>query len=124
MLSTLGYSLQPLTAQQLLELADNTLFDATTTSTRQCLLEGATDPPGKKETRNGVSFAGSVTNVPPGVFCCALGGLPLFGTNDLSPNTASSGWLSFVRPIVDDHVRLVYPGTQGKMQKMRVSRVS
>ena len=79
------------------------------TMTRQCLLEGATDPPGQKQTHNGYDFSGSVTNVEPGVFCGAIGGLPLFTTSDLSPTTATSGWLSFARPISPDHVRLIQP---------------
>jgi peptide-methionine (S)-S-oxide reductase len=77
--------------------------------TRQVLFNGKTDPRNRKCTHNGHSFAGSVEQsvIPQGIFCTALGDLPVFATCDLSPTTASSGWLSFVNPISEDHILLV-----------------
>ena len=80
-------------------------------SSKLVLLEGGTDTPHIKITNNGFDFSGSVKkeDIEKGLFVCAIGGLPLFTTADLSPTTASSGWLTFVNPVANDHVDLVYP---------------
>jgi len=105
-LSKLGYDLSAWTQDQILQ-ASATLQRE---QTRPVLLEGGTDVPQEKRTHNGHSFAGSVRDIPPGYFKCAIGGLPLFLTQDFfRADTASSGWLSFARPISDDHVILVQP---------------
>lgn len=58
------------------------------------LLRGATEAPGLKLTACGLkieykNFANGSTRS--GVFCCALGGLPLFTSDDLHLDTATSG---------------------------------
>ena len=78
---------------------------------RRVLLEGATDPPGLKRTHNGHDWTGSMTDKKTGIFTCALTLLPLFSSTDLMPTTASSGWLSFARPLAKDHVLLFNPTT-------------
>jgi len=104
-LSSLGYSLIPMTSNQILEASKSLDGDLT----RDVLLRGKTDPPGRKRTHNGYDWSGSVRDAPSGIFFCAMSGLPLFSTTDLSPGTATSEWLSFVRPISPDHVVLQEP---------------
>jgi peptide-methionine (S)-S-oxide reductase len=110
-LSDLGYSLQSYSKDQIQqEVADRLTEESSLT--RRVLLEGATDPPLTKRTHNGHEWNGSIhplVTEKPGIFVCALGGLPLFSTSDLSPTTATSGWLSFARPLSPDHVELVQP---------------
>jgi methionine-S-sulfoxide reductase len=55
-----------------------------------------------------------------GIFVCAIGGLPLFSSLDLSPTTASSGWLSFSKPLSGDHVVLVTPDPDASDQRIEV----
>lgn len=114
--SALGFDLTPLTKEEVIQDAAK-LQNALS---RSVLLEGATDPPSAKETHNGYSFAGSVQNVPPGVFACALGGVPLFSTADIAASTGSSGWLSFVRPLSPDHVQHVQPDKESTDQRIEV----
>ena len=108
-LSSLGYDLNPLSTQDLLSLADTALSHRV--QARSVLLEGSTDPPGRKITNNGYDFSGSVhlDEITEGIFICALGSLPLFTTTDLKPCTATSGWLSFTEPLSMDHITLVHP---------------
>ena len=105
-LSPLGYSLTQLSAKEVVEIADQSIHSSLT---RGVLFEGKTDPSGLKCTYNGYSFAGSVDQsvIPLGIFCTAVGDLPLFSTVDLASTTASSGWLSFVKPLSEDHVHVV-----------------
>lgn len=118
--STLGYTLKPWTKDQVVQQADQ-LANA---QTRRVLLEGATDEPHIKKTQNGHDFSGSVRDLldqkPEGVFVCAIGGLPLFELGNLSPSTASSGWLSFSGPISEDHVVLVRPSSAATDQRVEV----
>jgi methionine-S-sulfoxide reductase len=105
-LSSLGYSLNAMSAAEIMEAAAALSGD----ESRCVLLHGATDPPHRKQTNNGYDFSGSINNnsIEPGVFFCAISGLPLFASTDLSPaSTATSGWLSFVRPLSTDHVQLI-----------------
>lgn len=117
-LSPPGFSLKPLSSAQIKEEA-SLLNDKWT---RRVLLEGATDPPRRKITSNGYNFSGpsSQSDIERGVFFCAIGGLPLFSSTDLSPTTASSGWLSFSRPISDAHVVLVEPDAAAADQRIEV----
>jgi peptide-methionine (S)-S-oxide reductase len=103
--SSLGFDLTPPAEAQILTEAANLQNEMS----RCVLLEGGTDPAGGKQTHNEYSFSGSVQTVEPGIFSCAIGGLPLFATTDISPSTASSGWLSFAQPLSMDHVRLIEP---------------
>lgn len=86
------------------------------------LLEGATDPPHRKITSNGHDFSGSTSQCDRqrGVFVCAIGGSPLLTTLDLSPTTASLGWLLFSQPVSDGHVVLVKPLTNALDQRIEV----
>lgn len=114
-LSPLGFSLHRLSADQVLSLASVAL---TSELSRTVLLQGVTDPPHRKLTNNGHDFSSSSSsNILAlgvrGVFCCPIGGLPLFGSDDLSlATTVASGWLSFVRPVCPTHVRLYQPPPQ------------
>ncbi|KAL7581361.1 hypothetical protein ACA910_021956 [Epithemia clementina (nom. ined.)] len=124
-LSSLGFSLDRIpTTEQVESLATERLQ---TDLARRVLLEGASDPRGQKRTHNGFDLTGSVKTFTwfrnkkekdestdscsssPGIFTCALTHLPLFASTDLMPTTATSGWLSFARPIADDHVVLLPP---------------
>jgi methionine-S-sulfoxide reductase len=120
-ISVLGYDLTPMSFEQVLQDAD-TRLQPHSSITRQCLLQGGTDPPHQKETHNGVSFQGSASQSDwePGIFACAIGGLPLFSSLDLSPSTAASGWLSFYRALSDDHVLLIPPETGVQDQRIEV----
>jgi peptide-methionine (S)-S-oxide reductase len=115
-LSKIGFVLQPMTEQEVAMEASKIHADFSF----QVLLEGGTDPPYRKQTQNGYQFAGSVQNIPPGLFLCAIGGLPLFTTTNLSPSTASSGWLSFSRPISDDHIIKIFPKSNYPDQRIEV----
>jgi len=116
-LSSLGFSLRHLSASQIEKVAS-----VQSELTRSVLLEGATDPPQRKITSNEHDFSGSASqsDIERGVFCCAIGGLPLFSSLDLSPATASSGWLSFSRPVSDDHIILVQPELNSLDQRVEV----
>ena len=117
-LSSLGYDLKPLSEETILEISCNQIQED---QTRKVLLEGATDPPHLKQTHNGYDFSGSIRDLSEeGIFVCAIGGLPLFATSDLSPTTASSGWLSFSRPISEEHVILVKPPPDSIDQRTEV----
>ena len=87
---------------------------------KRVLLEGATDPPQRKLTNNSHDSKGSTSqsDVEFGVFCCAIGGLPLFASLDLMPTSASSGWLSFSRPVANDHIVLVEPNSNSVDQRI------
>jgi methionine-S-sulfoxide reductase len=115
-LSDLGFSLQQLSRDQIMEASQALRSDLT----RLVLLEGATDPPNVKKTHNEFDFSGSVRDVPTGVFVCAIGGLPLFTTRELSPTTASSGWLSFSEPVSKEHVQLIHPQIDAQDQRIEV----
>lgn len=103
-ISSLGYDIQPMNSQDILSHAS--IISEMSTNV---LLHGATDPPNTKRTNNGYDFSGSMVGIRRGIFTCAIGGIPLFTTNDLSPLTGSSGWLSFNRPISNEHIKLVTP---------------
>lgn len=105
-LSTLGFNLQRLNSEEILSEANTKISYE---QSREVLLKGKTDKPYVKLTNNGYDFSGSIVHLEEGLFTCAIGGNPLFTTNDLSPLTASSGWLSFTRVLSDDHFTLVYP---------------
>lgn len=90
--------------------------------TREVLLHGKTDPPGIKRTQNGFDFSGSVDRaiIPKGVFFNPITNLPLFSTTNLSPTTASSGWLTFSQPIAQDHVELIFPTVNATDSRIEV----
>jgi len=119
-LSKLGYNLNIMENKKVLSAAES-LGDQNDL-TRQTLLNGATDPPKLKRTLNGFDFTGSArqSDIDHGVFACAIGGLPLFSTINLSTSTASSGWLSFTHPISDDHVVLIKPDPDSNDQRIEV----
>ena len=62
----------------------------------------------------------SQCDIQQGVFVCAIGGLPLFTTLNLSPTTASLGWLSLSQPVSDDHMVLVKPLMNALDQRIEV----
>lgn len=111
MLSSLGFNLEPMSKDEILQEANTLLSGSSFSLAKSVLLDGKTDTPNVKITNNGFDFSGSVRkeDTETGLFVCAIGGLPLFTTADLSPSTASSGWLSFSKPLGDDHVTLIYP---------------
>ena len=116
-LSLLGFDISPMTLTEVSQASSQT-----SDNSRKVLLEGGTDPPSLKNTNNSVDFSGSTgqSDIDRGVFFCAIGGLPLFSSVDLSPTTASSGWLSFSRPISDDHVIFVQPEETSMDQRVEV----
>lgn len=116
--SSLGFSLRQLSSNEI-ETEASMLDDELSKSV---LLEGATDPPQRKITNNGYNLKGpaSQSDLKRGVFCCAIGGLPLFTSLDMSPTTASSRWLSFSQPVADDHVILVEPNANSLDQRIEV----
>ena len=118
-LSSLGFDIHPLTREEVLSDADKYV---SLHSSRHVLLDGATDEPNVKVTNNNIDFSGSARSedIMRGMFVCPIGGLPLFTTDDLSPTTASSGWLSFVRPVADDHVKLIHPEPNALDQRIEV----
>mmetsp|Transcript_16381 Transcript_16381/g.34097 ORF Transcript_16381/g.34097 Transcript_16381/m.34097 type:complete len:566 (+) Transcript_16381:548-2245(+) len=109
-LSSLGYDTSPLNDKDILFEADS-LLSTDNPYSRGVLLHGQTDPPNTKTTCNGFDFRGSAgqSDIPEGIFFAAIGGLPLFSSTDLSPKTASSGWLSFSRPLATSHVLRINP---------------
>lgn len=115
-LSSLGYDLRPRSANEILELAANLRSD----QSRRVLLKGGTDAPYSKQTHDGYDLSGSVRDLPEGILICAIGELPLFSIHDLFPTTASSGWLSFSRPLSEDHVLLVPPSPDSVDQRTEV----
>jgi methionine-S-sulfoxide reductase len=122
MLSSLGFDLEPMSKDEILQEASTLLSESKFGSAKSVLLDGKTDTPKVKITNNGFDFSGSVRmeDIESGVFVCAIGGLPLFTTADLSPLTASSGWLSFSKPLADDHVTLIYPDQGSIDQRIEV----
>ena len=114
--SSIGFSLGPMSAVAVEDAAAKLTNDLS----RDVLLRGKTDPPGLKTTSNGFDFAGSVTAIPQGIFCCAIGDLPLFSSADLSVSTASSGWLSFANPLCNDHVIHINPDKESPDQRIEV----
>ena len=118
-ISSLGFHRTPVSYGQVLDQASSIIRDDIT---RAALLEGATDPPYRKLTHNGFGFSGSAgqADIPRGIFVGAIGGLPLFSSFDLSPSTGSSGWLSFVRPLAEDHVCLIYPAPDAADKRIEV----
>ncbi len=116
-LSSLGFSLKRLSSEEVQQMASEI-----NPSSRLVLLNGKTDPPQVKTTQNSVKFTGPTgqADIGKGVFTCAIGGLPLFTTIDLSPTTVSAGWLSFVQPIAQDHVVLVPPEHGSPDQRIEV----
>mmetsp|Transcript_61884 Transcript_61884/g.182772 ORF Transcript_61884/g.182772 Transcript_61884/m.182772 type:complete len:680 (-) Transcript_61884:1375-3414(-) len=127
-LSSLGFGIDPMSHEEVLAEADvalsasSTAESGNTIDARSVLLDGATDPPGIKRTNNGWSFSGPSRqdSIPRGIFVCAVGGLPLFSTTDLSPSTASSGWLSFSLPLGEDHVERVQPEADADDRRVEV----
>ena len=107
-ISSLGYTLQHDPFEVIVKASQN---EGLTPQAKKVLLEGGTDPPHIKATNNGYEFSAKTCTFPEGIFVCAIGSLPLFTTADLPPSvlSASGGWLSFIRPIAEDHVRLIYP---------------
>jgi peptide-methionine (S)-S-oxide reductase len=116
--SSLGFDLTPPAPAQILEEAASLQNELS----RHVLLEGGTDPAGVKQTHNEYSFLGSVQKgkIEPGIFACAVGGLPLFSTTDISPTTASSGWLSFAQPLSEDHVTHIDPASDADDRRVEV----
>ena len=116
-MSSLGFSLRPLSRARI-EREASLLGDLP----KRVLLEGATDPPQRKLTNNGYDLKGSTSqsDLKLGVFCCAIGGLPLFASLDLMPTTASSGWLSFSRPVANNHIVLVEPDSNSLDERIEV----
>jgi methionine-S-sulfoxide reductase len=114
-LSTLGFDLCRMSREQILEESLSVTAQA-----KMSLLEGSTDKPNVKTTNNGCDLTGSVYNIRPGVFTCAIGGLPLFTTADLRPTTASSGWLSFSRPINESHITHIEPAKESTDRRVEV----
>ena len=119
-LSLLGFDITPMSSEAILKAADSTIIS--NEQTRSCLLDGATDSPKIKRTHNGIEFTGPTgqSDIPRGIFVCAIGGLPLFSSMDVSPTTASSGWLSFSNPLSNDHVVLVTPDPDATDQRIEV----
>ena len=115
-LSSLGYNLKRMNSEQILSEAEA----GVSSESRSVLLDGGTDTPNVKMTSNGYDFSGSVSNIEAGLFTCAIGNTPLFATNDLSPLTGSSGWLSFARPVAEDHIKLVRPAKDAIDQRVEV----
>lgn len=89
-------------------------------ASKEVLLNGGTDEPFQKITSNGHSFAGSISDIKHGIFTATIGGNIIFTTHDLSPLTASSGWLTFTRPIANDHIELVYAEEDAVDQRVEV----
>jgi peptide-methionine (S)-S-oxide reductase len=116
--SSLGFDLTPPAPAQILEEAASLQNELS----RHVLLEGGTDPAGVKQTHNKYSFSGSVQKgkIESGIFSCAVGGLPLFATTDISPTTASSGWLSFAQPLSADHVTHIEPAQDADDRRVEV----
>jgi peptide-methionine (S)-S-oxide reductase len=114
-LSTIGFDLCRISGEKILKESLSITPDA-----KMSLLEGATDKPNVKITNNVRDLSGSVYNISSGVFICSIGGLPLFTTADLRPTTASSGWLSFSRPIDERHVTLVQPTKESIDRRVEV----
>ena len=119
-LSSLGYDIAPLPRDAI--LAEAKTLVACNEHSKGVLLDGQTDPPGCKMTSNGHDFRGAAgqADIPAGVFVCAIGGLPLFASTDLSPMTGSSGWLTFTRPIGIDHVTHIEPDKESPDQRVEV----
>jgi peptide-methionine (S)-S-oxide reductase len=116
-ISTLGFSLRRMTSDEIEKDAEGLGEIA-----KGVLLNGDTDPYGAKQTHNGYDFRGSVRqgDIEQGLFVCAIGNLPLFTTLDLTMSTVQSGWLSFLRPVSDDHVMLLYPEKDAPDQRIEV----
>ena len=119
-LSSLGYDIAPLPRDAI--LAEAKTLVACNEQSKGVLLDGQTDPPGCKMTSNGHDFRGAAgqADIPAGVFVCAIGGLPLFASTDLSPITGSSGWLTFTRPIGIDHITHIEPDKESPDQRVEV----
>lgn len=115
-LSSMGYSLKAMTLHEIKEQA----MLLSSELSRRVLLEGATDPAKLKKTNNDYDFSGSITSVESGIFSCAVGSLALFASTELSPSTATSGWLSFARPLSPDHIRLIAPDHDSTDQRTEV----
>lgn len=116
-MSSLGFSLRRMTSEEIrMEVED--LGE----TAKGVLLSGNTDPYGAKQTHNGYNFRGSVRqeDIEQGLFVCAIGNLPLFTTLDLTMSTVRSGWLSFLRPVSDDHVMLLHPEKDAPDQRIEV----
>ncbi len=114
-ISCLGFNLHRMDSNEILSEANNIQ-----PSSKEVLLNGGTDKPDIKTTNNGYEFSGPVSNFEVGVFCCSIGGNPLFTTNDLSPLTASSSWLSFFRSISSDHIEFIDPPKDAMDQRVEV----
>lgn len=102
-LSKSGYDLTPLSPEKVKELAkglDPLALEVTTCSATEC----AGTSPLNKEKRKGV-------------FVSALGGLPLFRSED--KYDSGSGWPSFTRPFDEDHVLLRADSSHG-MRRVEV----
>ncbi len=102
-LSKSGHDLTPLTPERIKELAkslDPLALEVTTCSATEC----AGTSPLNQEKRKGV-------------FVSALGGLPLFRSED--KYDSGSGWPSFTRPFDPDHVLLRPDNTHG-MRRVEV----
>ena len=69
------------------------------------LLRGATEPPHKGVTADGIAWTDIAQTQEPLVFSCAASGLPVFSSEDMF--VSPSGWPSFTQPIAEDHVTYV-----------------
>ncbi len=119
-LSSLGFDLSPLSKEIVLSEAD--ALATSNQYSKDVLLHGKTDPPNTKLTCNDYDFTGSAgqSDIPEGIFFTAIGGLPLFSSKDLAPTTASSGWLSFARPLDVAHVMHAEPDNDSWDQRIEV----
>jgi peptide methionine sulfoxide reductase msrA/msrB len=86
--SKLGYDLTPLTKERIAELAK-----PLSPLAREVLLEAGTERAGTSELNK---------EKRKGVYVCAIGGLPLFRSEDKFES--GTGWPSFTRPFDPDHV--------------------
>ena len=95
--SSLGYDLSPLVGDDL----------ETLPPLSRTVLEGGTEPANQGETACGLYFEQLrpiFREKRPAIFATALGGLPVFSSEDALDLT--SGWPAFRRPIAPDHVHL------------------
>lgn len=97
--SALGYNI---TSMSVGEIDDAAAESGLCDVSRNVLLQGKTEEPGRKKTACGqrVAYGAGMH----GTFCCAISGLPLFSSDSLTADTATSGWLSFSAPVHPTHV--------------------
>ena len=118
-LSALGWDITPWSKEQVQQAVQENVGSE---QARRVLLEGATDPPGVKETNNGFVLRGIATSdIPAGIFTSAVTGIPLFTTADLS--VTSTHWLSFGvhnNILAESHLRHVTPDESAMDRRVEV----